>query len=222
MPDLMKLIEEAVMKHYAFPVLVKVSHSKDCFIDGEAILPGSLETTGELFKEIPVSPLWADSDGRGIYAPPAEGQIAIVSFIGGNKAFPFVSGIYAEDYTPVKGTDAKKLVILDGEGLKIEFDGKCQLKMSFDEKLLLTMNREGKAELKDDGNARFVIEKNKLEVGNGTATVKTLLEDILDLLSGFKTLGTGNMGAPVNSTPTPDVTAKAEVIKAKVGEVFGA
>ena len=94
--------------------------------------------------------------------------------------------------------------------------------MSFDEKLLLTMNKEGKAELKDDGNARFVIEKNKLEVGNGTATVKTLLEDILDLLSGFKTLGTGNKGAPVTSSPTPDVTAKAEAIKAKVSEVFGA
>ncbi len=223
--DYVKKIKEKILSELAFPTLVKVqkaeASSSGYFIDGEAVSPGNFEATGELFKEVSVPPIWADKDGRGIYIPPSIGQIVIVSFIGCNKAFPFVSGVYGEEYKPVGTASAGQIVICDAEGLKIEFDGKCEMKMSFKDKVQITINKDGKCEFKDDANARFLIDKNKLEVGNASGTVKTLLEELIDIVSGLQTKGTGNQGAPVVSDVLPDVVAKCTTLKTTVSKVFG-
>lgn len=134
--DAMKAIENRILKRIAFTTLVKVSASKcsgaGYLIDGESVTPGSLEGTGELFKDVPVSPIWAASDGRGIYAAPEAGQLVAVSFIGGNKAFPFVSAVYGETYKPCDSAVQGKLVLCDGKGAKIEFGAKSLLKIMND------------------------------------------------------------------------------------------
>lgn len=121
--DFLAIIRETVAKEFAFPTLVKVTKctcsASGYSIDGQALLPGTLEATKELFKEIPISPIWADKDGRGLYAPPAVGQIVVVSYIGGNKAFPFVAGIYAETYKPKDGVSNKHFSLLDGQGEEV-------------------------------------------------------------------------------------------------------
>lgn len=226
MSSFLKKLEESIMHHYAFPTLVKVSHAtaspKGYTIDGEGILPGSYKSTGELFKEIPVSPLWADQDGRGVFVPIATGQMVVVNFIGGNKAFPYVSAIYGEEYKPFDSANDGTLTILDAEECKLELNGKGEVKAKFKDKFFITINKDGKCEFKDDKSARFKIEENLLEIGNANATVKTLLESILDLLKNFSMTGTGNNGAPVLSSPTPDVPEKITQIKTKIEEVFKA
>lgn len=244
MPGLMEAIEKIIMKHYAFPQLVKVTHSsagKDgYFIDGEGITPGSYETTGELFKEVPVSPLWASGDGRGIFMPPSEDQIVIVGFIGGNKAFPFVSGIYGEEYKPTEDaeTETGKISICDANGFRAELDAEGNAVIEVKDKISIEITKDGnltiedsnetkielnggKLALSDKSGGQYVLDSGKLTVGNNSGSVKSLLEEIIDIISGLQTTGTGNMGAPVISSPMPTTTSQCSAAKSKVGQVFG-
>jgi len=100
---------------------IKPSSGGYCF-DGEILLPGTLKATGELLKEVSISPVWAGKDGRGIYCPPEKGQVVVVSFIGFNKAYPFYSGVWGDAYTPAGG-DSGKFVIADGQGGIFSMEG---------------------------------------------------------------------------------------------------
>ena len=114
-------IKDRIISSLAAPVLVRVdkgyaklSAGGYCF-DGEVLMPETLEATGELLKEVPISPVWAGRDGRGIYCPPEAGQVVIVSFIGFNKAYPFYSGVYGDSYTPADAAE-NALIFTDGQG----------------------------------------------------------------------------------------------------------
>ena len=218
-------IARAILKHLAFPRIVRVTHSeagaRGYYIDGEAVTPGSYESTGELFKEVPVPSVWADGDGRGIFVPPTKGQMVIVSFIEGNKAFPFVAGVYGEEYRPVDKASAGQVAICDASGLRIELAADGSISVSCNGKMNLVMDTSGKCEIKDNKGAAMLIESSKLKVGNASGTVKTLLEQIIDIISGLQTTGTGNMGKPVVSSVLASVTAQCTAAKAAVGKVFG-
>lgn len=225
MAGMIDQLARAILKHLAFPRIVRVTHSeaggRGYYIDGEAVTPGSYEATGELFKEVPVPPVWADGDGRGVFIPPTEGQMVIVSFVEGNKAFPFVAGVYGEEYKPVDKASAGQVAICDAAGLRIELAADGGISVSCDGKMKLVMDTSGKCEIKDDNGAVMLIESSKLKVGNSTGTVKTLLEQIIDIIAGLQTTGTGNMGSPVFSGVLPSVTAQCAAAKTAVGQVFG-
>lgn len=225
MAGIIDQIAKAVLGQLAFPRIVRVTHSeageRGYYIDGEAVTPGSYESTGELFKEIPVPPVWADGDGRGVFIPPTKGQMVVVSFVEGNKAYPFVAGVYGEEYRPVDNASAGQIAICDASGLRIELAADGGLSISCNGKMCMTMDTAGKCEIKDDKGAVMLIDSSKLKVGNSTGTVKTLLEQILDIISGLQTTGTGNMGSPVVSSVLPSVTAQCAAAKAAVGQVFG-
>ena len=218
-------LARAILKHLAFPRIVRVTHAeageRGYYIDGEAVTPGSYEATGELFKEVPVPPVWADKDGRGVFVPPTEGQMVIVSFVEGNKAFPFVAGVYGEEYKPVDKASAGQIAICDASGLRIELAADGSISLSCNGKIQLVMDTSGKCEIKDDKGAVMLIDSSKLKVGNATGTVKTLLEQIIDIIAGLQTTGTGNMGAPVVSNVMASVTAQCAAAKTAVGQVFG-
>lgn len=225
MAGIIDQIAKAVLGQLAFPRIVRVTHSeageRGYYIDGEAVTPGSYESTGELFKEIPVPPVWADGDGRGVFIPPTKGQMVVVSFVEGNKAYPFVSGVYGEEYRPVGTAVAGQIAICDAAGLRIELAADGGLSISCNGKMCMTMDAAGKCEIKDDNGAVMLIDSSKLKVGNAAGSVKTLLEQILDIISGLQTTGTGNMGSPVVSSVLPSVTAQCAAAKAAVGQVFG-
>lgn len=225
MAGIVDQIARAVLNHLAFPRIVRVTHAeageRGYYIDGEAVMPGSYEATGELFKEIPVPPVWADGDGRGIFIPPTKGQMVVVSFIEGNKAYPFVSGVYGEEYKPAGKAVAGQIAICDASGLRIELAADGGLSISCDGKMRMTMDSAGKCEITDDKGATFLIESSKLKVANSAGSVKTLLEQILDIISGLQTTGTGNQGAPVVSSVLPAVTSQCSAAKAAVAQVFG-
>ena len=225
MAGIIDQIAKVVLGQLAFPRIVRVTHAeageRGYYIDGEAVTPGSYESTGELFKEVPVPPVWADGDGRGVFIPPAEGQMVIVSFVEGNKAFPFVAGVYGEEYKPVDKASAGQVAICDAAGLRIELAADGSISVSCDGKMELVMDTAGKCEIKDDNGAVMLIESSKLKVGNAKGTIKTLLEQILDIISGLQTTGTGNMGSPVVSNVMASVTAQCAAAKTAVGQVFG-
>ena len=56
--------------------------------------PDSLAETGTELSGVSINPLWADSHGSGIYAPPENGQIVVISYLGMDRNHPFVSAIW--------------------------------------------------------------------------------------------------------------------------------
>ena len=91
-------------------------------MDGMVLRPGSLEETGELMKEIPLNPIWAGKNGKGLYAAPEQGQIVVIGFIEGNSAWPYCAGVWAEGYMSGVGKPGA-LVIIDGKGGEFTMNG---------------------------------------------------------------------------------------------------
>jgi hypothetical protein len=99
-------------------------------VDVELLTAGSLEKTGVMLPEVPISPIWAGKGGRGLYALPSKGQIVVVGFIEWNAAFPYVSGVWSDQYDAAEHpdgtftiTDGKSVFRIDADGLfKFETD----------------------------------------------------------------------------------------------------
>ncbi len=109
---------------YSFPEIAQVNkvyegsgEGKYC-CDVEILIPGSLEKTDEVIAEVPINPIWATKNKAGIYAMPEKDMIVIVGFIRGNRAFPYIQGIYGNQY---ETADFKKdeFLITDGDKQKI-------------------------------------------------------------------------------------------------------
>ena len=100
---------------------IKKSSGGYC-LDGTVLRPGSLETTDEILKEVPISPIWAGKNGQGIFCPPEKDQVIIVSFLNFNRSFPYYSGIWSDTYTPSDGADGQ-FVLTDGKGGKFKLTG---------------------------------------------------------------------------------------------------
>lgn len=83
----------------------------------EILRPGSLEDTGRILDEVPISPIWAAADGRGIYAPPEKDMLVIVDYIEHDPAYPFISGVWGERYDAA-GFKAGELTVV-GKGASI-------------------------------------------------------------------------------------------------------
>ncbi len=126
--DYLKQIEEKILSQIASPQLavvdkVYINQSEGGYcLDATVVKPESLELTEEIIKEVAISPIWADTDGRGIYAPPATGQIVIIGFISNNKAWPFLQGIWANNLKPSALAKTGELLFCDGKGCEIVFD----------------------------------------------------------------------------------------------------
>lgn len=127
MRSLTEIIDNRIQSLIAAPVLARtdkayISTTTGGYcIDATVLIPETLETTGELLKEVPLSPIWAGTDGRGIYAPPENGVVVVVGFVSNNKAWPFVIGPYGNQYAPSPDAKASSLVICDGKGAKLVF-----------------------------------------------------------------------------------------------------
>jgi hypothetical protein len=89
--------------------------------DVRIIKAGSLEDTDQDIAAVPISPIWAGKKGKGVYAIPPEDSVVIVEFIGWNPAYPYISGVWSDEY---EAGEFKKgqLVITDGEGVKFGVD----------------------------------------------------------------------------------------------------
>jgi hypothetical protein len=121
----------ALLPNRAAPVLGRVMKTHEgagknrYSVDVKVIKAGTLEETEQFISEVPLSPLWAEKKKRGLYAVPPEGQIVIIGFLEWNPAFPYVAGIYSDEYE-ADDFSKDKFVITDGEGMKIIIDSKAR------------------------------------------------------------------------------------------------
>jgi hypothetical protein len=124
--DFLKNLLNAILPNHAAPVLARVmkvyegpgKNKYSC--DVKVLKAGSLEETDQEIAEVPINPIWADKTNKGIYAPPPEGGIVIIEFLEWNVAYPYVAGVYSDEYTAQKFKKGQ-LVITDGKDLRIEF-----------------------------------------------------------------------------------------------------
>jgi hypothetical protein len=124
--DFLKNLLNALLPNRAAPVLARVmkvyegpgKNKYSC--DVKVLTAGSLEETDQEIAEVPINPIWADKTNKGIYAPPPEGGIVIIEFLEWNVAYPYVAGVYSDEYTAQKFKRGQ-LVITDGKDLRIEF-----------------------------------------------------------------------------------------------------
>ena len=118
-----KNLKDAIFPNACFPELAFVKKvyegsgkGKYC-VDVEILTPGSLEKTGELMSEVPLNPIFIGKKKTGLYVPPPADAVVIVAFIRGNRAFPYISGVYGNTY---ESADFKKDEFLLTDGDKIE------------------------------------------------------------------------------------------------------
>jgi hypothetical protein len=124
--DFLKNLLNALLPNRAAPVLARVMkvyegpglNRYSC--DVKVLTAGTLEETDQEIAEVPINPIWADKKNKGIYAPPPEGGIVIIEFLEWNVAYPFVAGVYSDEYTAQKFKKGQ-LVVTDGKDLRFEF-----------------------------------------------------------------------------------------------------
>ena len=111
-----------LLPNRASPVLAKVIKSHEgpgknkYSVDVQVLKAGSLEETNQVISEVPISLIWATKEKRGVYAIPNEGQVVIIEFLEWNLAYPYVSGIYSDEYVADE-FQKDKFIITDGDGM---------------------------------------------------------------------------------------------------------
>ena len=176
---------DALLPNRAAPVLAKVikayegAGANKYACDVQVLTAGTLEETDQIIAEVPISPIWAGKKKRGVYAIPPAGQIVIVSFIGWNVAFPFIAGVWADEYEADE-FKAGQFVITDGDGLKIIAD-------SEEKKITI-----------DTGKAQVIVNGDKIAVKNGSKSLYTIIDTLIQNIIGMTTTG-----APVKHVVDP-------------------
>jgi hypothetical protein len=124
---LLKRLLDRMLPNREAPVLGRVIKAHEgpgknkYSVDVRVVTAGTLEETGRIIAEVPISPVWVSRQGRGLYAIPPEETLVIIGFIAWNPAYPYVAGIYSDEYTAGEFKKGQ-LMITDGEGLKFGVD----------------------------------------------------------------------------------------------------
>jgi hypothetical protein len=127
--DFLNNLLNRLLPNCAAPVLAKVlkpheGPGKNKYsVDVQVLKAGSLEETDQIISEVPISPLWATKKKRGVYAMPHEGQVVIIEFLEWNLAYPYVSGIYSNEYDADEFCH-ERFIVTDGDGMYIEINSK--------------------------------------------------------------------------------------------------
>jgi hypothetical protein len=114
---------DALLPNRSAPALGRVlkAHEgpgKDKYsVDVRVVRAGTLEDTDQVIAEVPISPIWIGKKGKGLYAIPPVDAIVIVGFIAWNPAYPYIVGIWSDEYE-AGAFKRGELVITDGEGLR--------------------------------------------------------------------------------------------------------
>jgi hypothetical protein len=202
--ELLRKMIDALLPNRAAPTLARVLKAHEgpgktkYSVDVQVVKVGTLEDTDQVIAEVPISPIWATKQKRGVYAIPAEGQVVIIEFLCWNPAYPYVAGIWADDY---EADEFKKdqFVITDGDGMKIIID-------AAEKKITI-----------DNGKMQVILNSDKCAIKNGSKSLFTLLDAHYQNLIGMTT-----MGAPPKHVVSPETIAKFQKDKADLAALLEA
>jgi hypothetical protein len=157
-------------------------------VDVRVLKVGTLEDTEQVIIEVPLSPIWAGKKKRGVYAIPPAGQVVIVEFLCWNPAYPYVAGIWSDEY---EADDFAKdrFVITDGEGMKFVIDAKEKgIEINNGTGCVIKLEKSNKASL-DNGTFQIILNGEKCAVKNGSKSLFTILDTLFQTLISMKTVG---------------------------------
>jgi hypothetical protein len=210
----LKNLLEALLPNREAPALGKVIRSYEgpgrnkYSVDVRVLKAGSLEETDRVISEVPVSPIWASRKTRGVYAIPDEGRIVIIEFLQWNPAYPYVSGIWSDEY---EAGEFKKdqFVITDGEGMKFIIDG-AEKKITVDNGMKAVITWEENKIALDNGLLKAVLNRDKLSVKNGSKSLFTVIDTALGHMAALAQNAAAHItvGSPAKHIVSPDDIAK--------------
>jgi hypothetical protein len=102
--DFLNNLLNALLPNRAAPVLARVMKAYEgpgknrYSCDVRVLTAGTLEETDREIAEVPINPVWAGKKGKGIYAIPPENSVVVVEFIAWNLAYPYISGVWSDEY----------------------------------------------------------------------------------------------------------------------------
>jgi hypothetical protein len=165
-------------------------------VDVQVVLPGTLEDTEQIIGEVSLSPIWVGKKGKGIYAIPPVDTLVIVGFLAWNPAYPYVSGIWSDEYETGK-FGKEQLVITDGDKMSVTLDA--------GEKSILVKN----------DTLEVVLKGNKMAIKNGSKNLFSILDTHFQNIITMKTAG-----SPTQHVLSPDSIQKVIQDKADLAELL--
>jgi hypothetical protein len=193
--NFLKNLLNAILPNRAAPVLGRVikgyeGPGKNAYsVDVRIVTAGTYEETDQVIAEVPISNIWTTKKRKGIYAIPPVDTLVIVEFLQWNPAYPYVSGIWSDEYDAAK-FKKDQLVITDGKDLRIEFSDdeilvhdshqfqasfkKGRLVLSNDKGLNIDINSDAGTILHDNGKGCSVFLGTDAIVINGKGSTIVL------------------------------------------------
>ena len=198
----LKKLLDALLPNRSAPVLGRVLKAYEgpgktrYAVDVQVVSAGTLEDTEQIIPEVPISPIWAGKKGRGLYAIPPVDTLVIVEFLCWNPAYPYVSGIWSDEYEAGK-FKKDQVVITDGDNIHITLDAA--------EKSIVIQNDA----------LEVVLKGNKMAIKNGSKNLFTVLDTHLQNIITMKTAG-----SPARHVLSPDSIQKVTQDKVDLAAIL--
>ena len=191
--DFLTNLLNRLLPNRAAPVLAKVlkpheGPGKNKYsVDVRVLKAGSLEETDKIISEVPISPIWATKKKRGVYAMPPEGQIVIVEFLEWNLAYPYVSGVYSDEYDADEFCH-ERFIVTDGDDMYIEINSKEKYILVDTGKDSSIRLEEKKITAKTD-QSTMILREDKFSEKNKTQSMYLILKDFMQMTHDMITRG---------------------------------
>ena len=213
---------DVLLPNRAAPVLARVEKAHEgagktkYAVDVKILKVGSLEETAQVIKDVPINPIWAGKKKRGVYAIPSEGQVVIIEFLCWNVAYPYVAGIWSDDY---EADDFSKdtFIITDGEGMKFVIAANEKgITIDNGTGSIIKLEKDNKASV-TNGKLECILNGDKLSVKNGSKNLFTVIDTHIQNIISMKTAG-----SPAQHVVSPDDIQKFAQDKSDLAAVLEA
>jgi hypothetical protein len=215
--DFLNNLLNALLPNRAAPTLARVIKAREgsgktkYSVDVRVLKLGSLEDTEQINSKVPNPQIREEKKKRGLYAIPNEDQVVIIEFLGWNPAYPYVAGMWSDEYEA--GEFSKdQFVITDGEGMKIIIDAN-EKSISLDNGDGCTVKLgKGKKITADNSQLQVALNGSKCSIKNGSKSLFTILDTFIQNLISAKFLG-----SPAQHVVSPNDIIKLQKDKTDLG-----
>jgi hypothetical protein len=136
-----------------------------------------------------------------VYTIPPAGQVVIVEFLEWNPAYPYIAGVWGDDYEADE-FKAGQFVITDGDGMKVVIDAEAKtITVDNGKKAVLTLEEDKITA--DNGKARLILDGDKAAIKNASKSLFTILDTHFQNLIAMSTVG-----PPAKHSVSPDTIQK--------------
>jgi len=213
--DVFRNLLDTLLPNRAAPVLARVLKSHEgsgktkYSVDVRVVTSGTLEDTEQVISEVPLSPLWATKKKRGVYAIPPEGQLVIIEFLNWNPAYPYVSGIWGDEYESDEFAK-DKFIITDGDGMIFMINAK-------DKYILIDTGKDSSIKLEEKkitaktDQSTLILREDKFSEKNQSESLFTILSDFIQEVNDMITVG-----SPVMHKVSPFDKLKLQKLKQRL------